>query len=439
MRWVLVQKWAFQKLIEYELRTRAGIKLETIQEATQEQASGPRPPDNPAGLHVLDVLIVLSRRWRFIAIFTCAAAVLAAIVVVLIPNQFTAETVVLPPAQNSSMSSVLLNQLAGSGALASAAGAGLGIKNPNDMYVSLFRSRTVEDAVIRRFGLMDRYRKKRMTDARTAFDDHTTVVLGVKDGLIRITVRDRDPQFAGTVANAYVDEFRKLSANLAITEASQRRVFFEQQLLDANGNLTTAEEAMKHTQQSTGILQIDSQARSLIESAATLRAQVAAKEVQLRSMRAYGTEDNPDIVRAKEQLAALEGELSKLSGNGDGSNGDMIVPRGKVPEAGMEYLRKLRDVKYYETIEQLIAKQFEIAKLDEARQGAIVQVADVAVTPDKKSSPHRAVIVILMTFLAMMVSVLWVLSAERWRQLLRDPEKSNKVETIRGQFFLKRA
>jgi tyrosine-protein kinase Etk/Wzc len=278
---------------------------------------------------------------------------------------------------------------------------------------------------------MGRYRRKRMSDTRTAFEARSSVVLGTKDGLIRITFTDWDPKLAADVANAYVEEFRKLSANLAITEASQRRIFFQQQLLDANQNLTAAEEAMKHTEQSTGVLQVDSQARSLIESGATLRGQVVAKEVELQAMRSYATEDNPEVVVVEQQLAALKAQLAKLGGTDANSSSDIIVPKGNIPQAGMEYIRKLRDVKYYETIEQLIARQFEIAKLDEARQGAVVQVADLAVPPDKRSSPHRTISVALVTLIAFAIAVLWVLAAARWEETLRDPDKRRKVQTLR--------
>jgi len=385
-------------------------------------------------VHLLDLLIILSRRRRFIFLFTVAAAVLAVITVLLIPSQYTAETSVLPPGQNSSMSSNLLGQLGGSGALASAAGASLGIKNPGDMYVSLFRSRTVEDSVIRRFGLMARYRKEEMTDARRRFEDRSTVVLGSKDGLIRIGVTDPDPKLAADIANGYVDEFRKLSANLAITEASQRRIFFEQQLLEANQNLAAAEEAMKNTEQSTGVLQVDSQARSLIESAAILRGQIVAKEVQLQGMRAYATEDNPEMLEARQQLGALQGQLEKLSGSDAHSNSDIIVPKGNIPEAGMEYVRKLRDVKYYETIAELIAKQFEMAKLDEARQGSIVQVIDVAVAPDKRSFPRRTLTVALAAICGFFLVCGWCLFAVKIRRLEAEPAERRRLEALRATF-----
>jgi uncharacterized protein involved in exopolysaccharide biosynthesis len=305
------------------------------------------------------------------------------------------------------------------------------MRNPGDMYVSLFRSRTVEDSVIRRFKLMGRYHIKKQSEARLKFEERSNVVLGVKDGLILITMTDQDPNEAAEIANGYVDEFRKFSANLAITEASQRRAFFQQQLLEANESLAGAEDAMKHTEHSTGVLQVDSQARSLIESAAALRAQIGMKEVELQGIRSYATEDNPQLVMGEQQLAALKKQLALLAGADQNSNSDIMLPKGKIPEAGMEYIRRLRDVKYYETITELIARQFEVAKQDEARQGAIIQVTDLAVPPDKKSSPHRAIIVLLTMLIAFVTSVLWILAQARWTQTAGDPVNGQKLQMLR--------
>jgi tyrosine-protein kinase Etk/Wzc len=404
-------------------------------EAVDELVQKAEPVGTPeTSVHLLDLLIILTKRRRFILWFTLGAAVLTAIVVFIISPKYTATTVVMPPSQNSSMSSALLSQLGGSSALASAAGAGLGIKNPGDMYVSLFRSQTVEDALIRRFDLMARYRLKRMSDTRTAFEDRSTVVLGVKDGLIRISVTDRDPKLSADIANGYVEEFRKLSASLAITEASQRRIFFQQQLLEANEGLAKAEEAMKSTEQSTGVLQIDSQAKALIEAAGTLRGQIAAKEVQLSAMRSYATEDNPQMVLAEQQLVALKEQLAKLSGKGDSSESDIIVSKGNIPQAGMEYIRKLRDVKYYETITELIARQFEMAKLDEARQGAVIQVADPALPPDKRSSPKRTLIIAMVALAAFVLAAFWIVVAEGYSKARRAPVLNEKLSTLRASF-----
>jgi len=175
----------------------------------------------------------------------------------LLPVQYEGKIVLLPPAQNSSVGSALLGQLGNMGALgslATLATGNLGLKNPADMYVALLTSRTVEDAMIRRFNLMQEYRKKRMSDTRTALERRTTVSAGTKDGLIHLSVEDHDPARAAELANGYVEEFRKLTASLAITEAARRRLFFEQQLQQAKESLTAAENALSETQRSTEVL-----------------------------------------------------------------------------------------------------------------------------------------------------------------------------------------
>ncbi len=296
----------------------------------------------------------------------------------------------LPPEQNSSIASSLMGELGGSGALGALgalASGSLGLKNPADMYVSLLTSRTVEDSLIHRFDLMKEYDAKKMSGARKKLERCSKVLAGSKDGLIRITVDDKDPKRAAELANGYVDEFRKLTASLAITEAARRRLFFQQQLQEAKDNLTVAEDAMAKTQESTGVLEIDSQARALIESAAILTGQVMAKQVEIQAMRSFATDDNPSLVLAKQELCALQSQLdaSPESQHDDGSGHQSF--QGRVTEAGMEYLRRYRDLKYNETVFELLAKEFEVAKLDEAREGSIVQVVDSAVVPDKRSFP----------------------------------------------------
>ena len=377
-------------------------------------------------------MVLLVARKRFIIRFVLGAAALAIVVALLLPVRYEAKIVLLPPTQNSSTASALLGQLGNLGTLGSltSLAGGLG-KTPADMYVSLLTSRTIEDAVIQRFGLMAEYREKRMSDARKEFEHRTTAVAGSKDGLIRISVEDGDPKRAAELANGYVDEFRKLSASLAITEAARRRLFFERELQQAKDNLTAAEEAMRKTQQSTGVLQIDSQARSLIESAAVLRAQVVAKEVQIQSMKSYAADDNPTLILEKQQLAALQSQLEQMGGSQYDAGSNIVLSKGRVTQAGMEYLRRLRDLKYNETVFELLAKELEIAKLDEARQGEIVQVVDAAVPPDKKSSPHRTLIVIAMTILAFFVAVFWVLVRQGLKRTFELPENRRRLEAIK--------
>ena len=385
---------------------------------------------------VLDVLALLASQRRFILRAVVGAALLSTAVAFLLPIRYEANIVMLPPQQNTSLGSAI-GQLGSAGSLgslaplASLASNSLGIKNPADMYVSLLTSRTVEDALIQRFNLMGEYREKRLSDARKVLENRTTATAGTKDGLIRISVEDHDPRRAAELANGYVEEFRKLSASLAITEAARRRLFFEQQLQQAKDELGTAEEALRATQQSTGVLQIDSQARSLIESAAILRGQVVAKQVQIQSMRSFAAEENPRLVLAKQELAALQTQLDKLAGSHQDAGSDIMLSKGRVTGSGIEYLRRYRDLKYHETVFELLAKQFEIAKLDEAREGSIVQVVDTAIAPDKRSSPHRLLIVASVTLLALFLAGFWVVLRQRWSLASNQPENRQRLQAIK--------
>ncbi|MBV8631343.1 MAG: chain length determinant family protein, partial [Silvibacterium sp.] len=318
-------------------------------------------------ISLLDLLIMLAERKRLIFWITAGFGLVAIVVSLLLPVKYTATVTLLPPQQNSSMGAQLAAQLGSLGGLAQIAGGNSGLlKNPNDMYVAMFKSRTVEDAMIDRFALMQEYRKKYLSDTRKAFEKYATIDGSGKDSLIHISIEDHDPRRAAAMANGYVDAFRGLSQNLAITEAQQRRLFFEDQLKQANQNLGKAEEALKETEQKTGMIAPDSQARALVESAASLRAQVAAKEVEIQAMQTYATGENAQVVNAQQELASLREQLAKLGGVSDNPD-SIIVPKGRMTAAGIEYVRRLRDVKYYETIFDILARQFELAKLDEAK------------------------------------------------------------------------
>src|ERR1700722_18706747 len=395
-------------------------------------------PRTECEISLLDVLVLLAQNKRFLLRFVLGAAALATVVAFVLPVRYEGKVVLLPPAQNSSIGSSLLSQLGGNmgslGSLASLAGGSLGIKNPADMYLALLTSRTVEDAIIYRFELMKEYREKHISDARKELERRTTAVAGAKDGLIRLSIEDHDPKRAAALANGYVEEFRKLSASLAITEAARRRLFFEQQLQQAKDNLTSAEEAMRKTQQSTGVLQIDSQARSLIESAAVLRAQVVAKQVQIQSMRSFAADDNPELILARQQLAALETQLQQVAGSETDTGSGINLSKGRVTQAGLEYIRRYRDLKYNETVFELLAKELEIAKLDEAREGAIVQVVDAAVVPDKRSFPPRMLIIVLTTVAAIIAAPFWLLLRSRWAHNFEVPENRERLDAIKREW-----
>ena len=393
--------------------------------------SGTSHEEQNEEISVLDLLIVVARR-KWLIFKVAAGFTLTALIISLsLPKRYTATTTILPPQQNSSLSSTLMSQIGSLGSLGALASSSVGLKSPNDMYVAMLQSRTVEDAMVQRFGLMAEYHDKYMSLARKDFEAHATVESDKKDNLIRISVVDGDPKRAAEIANAYVDEYRKLSQRLAIGEAAQRRLFFEQQLEQAKDNLANAEERLAETQRKTGMIQLDSQARALIESAATLRAQIAAKEVQLQGMKTYATNENADVVQTQQELDGLKAQLAKLGGNVSDDSAGLIVPRGQVPQAGIEYIRSVRDVKYYETIFEILARQFELAKLDEAKEGALIQVVDPAIVPDYKSFPKRGLITIIAAVAGLLIGVFVAFVSEGMERLKRDPEQSERLSILR--------
>ena len=219
-----------------------------------------------------------------------------------------------------------------------------------------------------------------------------------------------------------------------MTEASQRRLFFEQQLTGAKDNLANAEEDLKKTEQQTGVVQLDTQARAVIGSVAQLRAQIAAKEVQIGAMRAYATSENPDLQVAEQELAGLRAQEQKMGASSDEGLNMLPIPKGNMQQAGLDYVRKLRDVKYYETIFDLLARQYEVAKVDEARQGAVIQVVDRAVLPDRRSSPKRLLIVSGATALGLLLGIVWALAAKGLVRLQNNPMERSRLDALRTAF-----
>lgn len=383
--------------------------------------------DQEDEISLLDLAIVLAKHKKLILGLPFIAAIVAAAISLLVPNIYTGVTSILPPQQSQSTAAAMLNQL---GALAGVAGQTLGIKNPNDLYVGMLKSRTIADNLIARFNLRKLYDKNTADEARKALEKNSRISSG-RDGLITIEFEDEDPKRAATLANAYVEELYKLTQTLAVTEASQRRLFFEKQLKLAKDNLATAEVALRQTQETTGLIKLDDQGRAIIESVARMRAEIAAKEVQLGAMRTFATENNPDYIMLSQQLGGLRAQLTKLEKANNTGQGDIFVPTGKVPAVGLEYVRKMRDVKYHEVLFELLAKQYEIAKADEARDASIIQVLDKAVEPERKSKPKRSLIVILTALVVGFLAVLWAFIKEAGEKARQDPQQSERLNLLR--------
>lgn len=374
-------------------------------------------------ISLIDLLIVLAKHKMLLLGLPLLAGVLAVVYALMQPNIFTATAKLLPPQHaQTSNTAALLSQL---GNVAGMSGLGTA-KNTNDVYVAMMKSRTVADNLIQRFDLMNLYQVKYPTHARARLAGATTITVG-KDGLITVEYDDQDPKRAAEFANAYVDELMKLTQVLAVTEASQRRLFFERQLAQAKNALAQSEIAARQALAQRGLVKVDDQGRAMVETTARLRGQMTVKEVQIGAMRMFATSENPELRMAQLELDSMKQELAKIEGGETGSPG-----RGtRMNSQGMDSLRLLRDVKYHEVVFELLARQFEIAKIDEAKESSVIQVLDSAVAPDFKSKPKRLQMVLVAVFAAGIFGVLAAFVSEAFAKARRNPQQAERLQAFK--------
>jgi tyrosine-protein kinase Etk/Wzc len=380
------------------------------------------------------VLLVLASNWLWIVGCTVAGIIAGVTISLVLKPIFTAEAIIVPPQQSSSSAASMMGQLGMMSGLSGAAG--LGLKSPADMYIGILQSRTIADNIISRFRLNDSYHAKTLVDARAALKRQVKFESG-KDGLIHILVKDNDPNRASEIANGFLDELYKTNSLLATSEAGQRRLFYDHRLADEKDALARAEADLKDTQQKTGLIQLSGQATSIISSIAQARAQVASREVELQSILTYATPENPDAVRVEGEIASLKSHLADLENSQRAIQpGDIQVPTGQLPEAALQYERQARELKYHETLYDLLSRQSEAAHLDEAKSAPSIQVVDRAIPPDKKSGPLRTLITLGFTVFGFFSGCLWSLARAAFLRMQSDPERAKKLDRIRSALGL---
>lgn len=370
--------------------------------------------DNTAEIGIIEILKIIGKYKKFVLIVVVVAAFSSVAFTLIMPNWYTATAKILPPQQSQSNAVAILGQL---GALSGGATQALGIKNPSDVFVAMLKSRSVADVIIERFRLKEVYVKNFLDDARNELKRNANISAG-RDGVITIEVDDTNAARAANIANSFIEELEKTTLRLAVSEAGQRRLFFEKQLSKVKEDLTRAESELEVFQRRKGMVNPQSQASLTIAAAAGLRAQIAAKEVQIASLGSFATEINPDLVRAREELAGLRLQMAKISRNSEREVGDVLVALGSAPESGQEFVRKYRDVKYSETLYELLAKHYELARIDEAKNATLIQVLDRAIPPERKSKPRRALIAAVSVLLTLVLVVTGLVIRESYLRRL---------------------
>jgi tyrosine-protein kinase Etk/Wzc len=384
----------------------------SMTEQTTTQAALPEDDE----ISLIDLAIALGEDKAIILKVTGLFSVLAVVVSLLMTPIFTAKTVIMPPQQQQSGAASALASLGG---LAGLAGAAAGIKSPDEMYVAFMQSEGLQKSIIEKLKLQERYEAKTIFDTRNKLKENVRISPDKKSGLITIEAEDKDPAFAAQLANLHVDELRVLLGRLAITDAQQRRMFYEQQIKKVQIELAEAEQSFRQAKAQSGLQVTAVLAETGVRASAELRGQIAAREVQMSAMSRFATTQNPDVQRLGSELSALRGQLAKL----EQGSGVVETPTPLQQQAVKSY----RDVKVQEAMLEVLIKQYELARVDEAKEGPLLQQLDIATAPERKSKPKRGVIVLVSILLGLLIGTLLVIFRQKMRSLLASKEGNRKL------------
>lgn len=393
---------------------------------TDQTSNTPVPDIDEDEISLLDLAIALGEEKKTLFAIPAITTTLAIVVSLLMTPIFTAKTVMMPPQQQQSGAASALASL---GALAGFAGAA-GVKSPDDMYIAFMQSDSLQRAVIEKLNLQERYEKKTTFETREALKQNVKIAADKKSGLITIEADDKDPEFAAKLANTHVEELRILMGKLAVTDAQQRRVFFEQQIAKTQDELAQAEANFRVAKEKSGMQVTAVIAEGSVRASAEMRGQIAAKEVQLAAISNFATPQNPDVQRLAGELSALRSQLKKLEqGSGDDE---------KTSPLQQLAVKSYRDIKAREAMMGVLIAQYESARVDESKEGPLIQVVDAAQAPERKSKPKRAIIVLVVAFAGLFLGVLVAFVRRAIRKAVENPETSGQFQALQEAWTIKR-
>jgi len=379
-------------------------------------------------------LWLLWKSRRSLGRVTGMGVMLSVVVALLIPNRYQSVARLMPPDnQSGSGLAMAATALSGqAGGLAGIAGDLLGLKSTSDLFVGVLASRTVADKLIQKFELQRVYRVRRMEDTRKALAAHTGTSVDRKSQIITITVTDKDPHRAAAMAQTYVEELNRLVAELSTSSARRERIFLEGRLEAVNRDLETAEEEFSQFASKNTAIDIKEQGKAMVDAAATLQGQFIAARAELEGLKQIYTDKNVRVRATEARIAELESQLEKIGGKGestslaDATKNDPLYPSiRRLPLLGVTYADLYRRAKVEEVVLETLTQEYELAKVQEAKEIPTVKVLDPPNLPDKKSFPPRTLIFLLGTALAFSLGVTWVFGNALWEGT--DPADPRKV------------
>jgi tyrosine-protein kinase Etk/Wzc len=370
------------------------------------QVPGERPSLSDYGQNSLSMasfLRILLHRKKTVLYSAFTGLVLSTILAFLLAPTYTAVTSFVPPgSSNTTSAAALMGQLSALGGSSL-----LGGRSQGDLYMGILKSHTIARDLVQQFDLMSVYKVKKESQAEKILARNSLIEVGAKDPIVVISVTDRNPERARDIAQGYIQALQTTTASLALTESSQRRLFYEQRLAKEKDELANAEVSLKLVQEKSGLVAPAGQMAVQIQRLSELRAQLTDRQVRLSVLLHQETEENPDVIRLQNEVASIQAQINQSeSSQSKQPFGRFSI--SQVPEMETEYIRKTRDVKYHEALFEIIAKQYEAARLDEAKD-APIQVLDHATVPDMKSGPHRSIIMVIGIMFGLLVGAVWVL------------------------------
>jgi uncharacterized protein involved in exopolysaccharide biosynthesis len=399
-----------------------------------EAAAPPEVPEDEA--KTLSYLRLLWAHRRLLYRVSLCALLASTLVAFLIPKRYESTARLMPPENQSSsglaMAAAAMSGGAATGGLGAIASDFLGLKSSSDIFVGVLSSRTVQDELIRRFDLKKLYGARSMEDARRMLSERTGISVDRKSQIVSIMVTDRSPQRAAAMGQAYVEQLNSLVTDLSTSSARRERIFLEGRLHSVNQDLEAAEKNFSQFASKNTAIDVKEQAKAMVGAAATLQGQLIAAESQYQGLREIYTDNNPRTRTVKARIDELQRQLDKLGGKGESATDVTDVPGEsfypsirKLPLLGVAYADLYRQMRIQEAVLETLTKEYEMAKVQEAKEIPTVKVLDEANVPDKKSFPPRLLIMFLGTACAFVAAAIWLLGRNEWDQA--DPHDARKV------------
>ena len=364
--------------------------------------------DSGEEINLLIYWSVLVRRKKLIGLIVAAAFVCSVVTSLLLPKKYDATVSLMPPeANNDSMRTAASMMSGAAGALlGGAAGSlGLGAASPATVWIGILKSDSVRDPIIDKFHLKKKFGVSAIEDARRILSEMVTIEKS-KEDIVSITVEDREPVEAARMANAFVEELDTVVQNRSMTEGKRTRIFVEQRLSETKDKLGRLEEELRKFQKENGAVKLDEQSKAIVEAIGSLKGRLIAREIELQTALSYSAPTNPRVELLKTEVKELKSKLRELEEGRRGSRRNGIfIPTSRLPDVSLQYARLVRDIKIQQTLFELLSRQYEMARIQEAKDTPAVQVLDAAKVPERKAKPRRAMIVAVSTSASVLIAI----------------------------------